>query len=151
MIFNPESLLSIRLGRVILAAGLLLFLQSMALTAAESLTSDEPNRMSLLDEDRLIGIGNRLTYTVEEDRERPLTLRVNPRGRLKFLCLARFKPRGRPACSWLTRSNLCSKWIFITGRRSWWISLNLPIILAKLLCWGKSSIPALCRYRLTIS
>ena len=95
MIFNSESFLNIRFGRFILAAGLLFFPRLIPMAAADSITSDVPNRMSLLDRERLIRIGNRLTYTVEEDRERPLALLVNPRGEVDIPLLGKVDAVGK--------------------------------------------------------
>ncbi len=95
MIFKSAGLASFRFTGAVLAVGLVMVPRLLVQTAEETLSAEVPTRMGLLDDTRSIQVGNRLTYVVEEDRERPLGFLVNSRGEIDIPLIGKVKAEGK--------------------------------------------------------
>ena len=95
MIFKPEERLVGRIGRAALALGLLMAPLLTVRAGPENTSSEAPTQMNLLDQERSLQVGHRLSYTVLEDRERPIIILVNPRGEVDIPLLGRVEAEGK--------------------------------------------------------
>ncbi len=95
MIFRLNGWQRFYFGRVTMALGLLFSPLLMAFGAAENLVSEGPTQMSLLDDERGLKVGNRLSYAVEEDRERPIIILVNPQGEVNIPLIGKVEAAGK--------------------------------------------------------
>ncbi len=82
-------------GRFVPALFVLLCLLFSDRIAAQSTDAAEHTRMSLLDDERTIQVGNRLSYSVDEDRERPSIILVNTHGEVGLPLIGKVKAEGK--------------------------------------------------------
>ena len=90
-----RGMIKFNLGRVALASFILLCPRFTAWLSAQSPPAEAPTRMSLLDDERRIQVGNRLSYLVEEDRERPIVILVNPQGAVEIPLIGKVEAKGK--------------------------------------------------------